>query len=232
MDSLLQPQSSRSFEQAHDLRHQPENLVIPSRIDCQPNKDSVRTKARIPWLDSEIVKLASLARERINWKTIAKAINLQYHQGKRIRHPRDCKKQWISHKQKTQSSFWTPQEDRILLDKVKLHGRKWKKIAEFFYEKSTKQIKCRLQFLNKKKNNIIDLENDNNEKKNILDFGDLYTNSYMSMFFNPLQSFRVQSLSDVNDFGFNMAKSFCDPDVRQANLVLDDFCIKEFSNDV
>lgn len=64
------------------------------------------------------------------------------------RTPRQCRERYKGHLAPEILNLpWTPQEDRLLIEKYTIMGRKWSKIAKFFVGRSDSNIKNRWQML-------------------------------------------------------------------------------------
>jgi hypothetical protein len=72
----------------------------------------------------------------------------QIAQGMHHRNARQCKERWTNYLSPSVSnSPWTPQEDRLLEDKIREIGQKWVKIAAFFPRRTDINIKNRYHVL-------------------------------------------------------------------------------------
>ncbi|EAX82776.1 Myb-like DNA-binding domain containing protein [Trichomonas vaginalis G3] len=83
------------------------------------------------------------------------------------RTPRQCRERYKGHLSPEILNLpWTPQEDRLLIEKYTVLGRKWSKIAKFFVGRSDSNIKNRWQILlqsNKQVQEICEQQNSAND---------------------------------------------------------------------
>ncbi|OHT13814.1 hypothetical protein TRFO_15931 [Tritrichomonas foetus] len=78
-----------------------------------------------------------------NWSTIASKM--------RKRSTRKCRDRWINYLSPLAvNGTWSPEEDRLLYEKVEMYGRKWKFLTQFFYGRTDINIKNHFNFLQKK----------------------------------------------------------------------------------
>jgi myb proto-oncogene protein len=97
-----------------------------------------KTKKRVSWTEQEDSVLISLvqSRKRKNWKKISRIIgNKSEYQ---------CSLRYRSINPSLRKGAWEPAEDKKILDAIKVHGKKWNKIAAAaFTDRNAKQIRDR-----------------------------------------------------------------------------------------
>lgn len=68
------------------------------------------------------------------------------------RDTRQCRERWFNYlSPKVINGTWSPEEDKVLAEKVSQFGRKWKAIEAFFPGRTDINIKNRWNFLQKKR---------------------------------------------------------------------------------
>ena len=223
MDYLPQPHCEVMNEKTRDLSLNQIISGVEKGSILGNKKCSIPASKNFPWLDEELSQINTLAKQKKPWRSISKIINLLFHKGRRVRHGRECKKKWIFDLQNKAESSWRTEEDQILQEKKKLFGKKWGKISQFLYCRTGRQVKARAEYL------VSKIFKEVQEKDN-LNFNSEESGNFMYNCFDPNMSFKVESLSELENYGNILANSLCNPDVTLANFLLDDFCIND--NDV
>ena len=90
--------------------------------------------------EDELLKSVILRFGTSNWVTIASLIP-----GRNVK---QCKERWENHLAKTiEERAWECEEDNLLIEKYKIYGKHWSKIMPFLRERTSQQIKRRVEFL-------------------------------------------------------------------------------------
>jgi hypothetical protein len=94
-----------------------------------------KARKRVTWTSEQEQKLISLVKSETSWSKISNefADKTQY----------DCKLRYRSINPNLKKGAWDEVEDKNLLEAVKVHGKKWQKIAQEFTGRNAKQIRDR-----------------------------------------------------------------------------------------
>ena len=124
------PQSiSKDFNQKH--------AIISSK---QP---PVKTKFT-PYEDMMLTNIVMTAGCK-NWFEVADHM--------KTRNARQCRDRWNNYLNPyLRNDPWTEDEDKLLLEKYKIYGTKWRKISIYFHNRSDNSIRNRFQILERKMN--------------------------------------------------------------------------------
>lgn len=109
-------------------------------------KNKNKLKKRFAFTCDEDDKLRGLVNKfgENNWTVIAGKM--------KKRSPRQCKDRWVNYLSPVVvNGTWTPDEERLLYEKVEMYGRKWKYLTNFFFGRTDINIKNHYNFLQKKK---------------------------------------------------------------------------------
>lgn len=120
-------------------------MESPSTSDKRRAKSS--PKMKFTKEEDESLKQVIEMLKTDDWKEVAK-----YMPG---RNSRQCRERWNNYvNPKLEPRKWTPEEDKMLLQKVDEYGNKWHSIATFFDGRATNNIKNRYMTLQRKANKI------------------------------------------------------------------------------
>lgn len=109
------------------------------------SKNQVKQKKRFAFTCDEDDRLRSLVNKygEDNWAIIASKM--------KKRSTRQCRDRWVNYLSPLAvNGTWTPEEDRLLNEKVETYGRKWKFLTNFFFGRTDINIKNHYNFLQKK----------------------------------------------------------------------------------
>ena len=71
----------------------------------------------------------------------------------KTRNARQCRDRWNNYLNPyLRSDPWTEEEDKLLIEKYKIYGTKWRKISAFFRNRSDNSLRNRYQILERKMN--------------------------------------------------------------------------------
>lgn len=85
--------------------------------------------------DAHLINLVEQYGEN-DWETISREL--------KTRNARQCKERWMNYLSPNLSHApWTVEEDKLLFNKVKKYGKKWKIVGKFFINRSRNCIKNR-----------------------------------------------------------------------------------------
>lgn len=115
---------------------------------------------KIEWTDEEDKILFSMAEldKRKSWKTISKMLNNKT--------PSQCFYRFHSKNSMVFKKNWTKEEDKIITEFIKIHGKKWDEVAKMLKYRTPKQIKER--YLNKLDDNLVRSKFSNEEDDKII----------------------------------------------------------------
>jgi hypothetical protein len=109
----------------------------PHPAMANPNENVPRHR-REKFLPEEDAKLRELVQAHGSnaWDEVAKAMP--------GRNPRQCRERWKHYlSSEKNNSQWTPDEDRLLFEKMEEHGPKWTTLLQFFPGRTDMQLKSR-----------------------------------------------------------------------------------------
>lgn len=103
-----------------------------------------------PWTceEEEMIHDLALLNGHAKWSPIAKSLNRIFHQGIKVRSPRQVREHWLNYLDPSLSKQeWTSEEDRLLHYYHAVYGKSWASIAKVFPSRNENQIKNRLKTL-------------------------------------------------------------------------------------
>ena len=119
----------------------PNTYVIPVVCQRKPiTNDRPTTKAKFtPQEDMMLVRIMLYGGIK-NWNEVANIMQ--------TRNARQCRDRWNNYLNPyLRNDEWTESEDRLLLEKYKIFGTQWRKIALFFRNRSDNSLRNRCQLL-------------------------------------------------------------------------------------
>jgi hypothetical protein len=74
------------------------------------------------------------------------------------RSARQCKERWVNYLSPTlNTGEWTPEEDRLLLEKQRAYGTKWAQIAKFFPNRTDGMVKNRFNRIQRRQARVYEV---------------------------------------------------------------------------
>jgi len=129
----------------------------------QSNELNIKKRQfKVNWTQEEENILFSMASpdKKNSWKSISILLSNKT--------PSQCFYRFHSSKAPVNKKKWNVEEDKIIKDFVKIHGKKWEEIAKLLNLRSSKQIKQR--YINKLDENLIRSKFNEEEDQKIISF--------------------------------------------------------------
>ena len=126
----------------------------------QQNQQTKPTRARNKFTKSEDIVLLNLVNElgTRDWDVIASRMP--------NRNPRQCRERYLNYLSPNLSHDpWTPEEDRLLEQKLKEFGAKWVSISKFFKNRTDTMLKNRWLVLSRRLNSTIEKKKQNHQQQ-------------------------------------------------------------------
>ena len=109
-------------------------LETPDLMGMQIAQNKTKSVRKQKFSPDEDEKLKVLVRQYgVDWKIISAVM--------KNRSPRQCRDRWKNYlSPDVNNNPWTPQEDALLIEKIKEFGRQWATIAKFFPQRTEKIV--------------------------------------------------------------------------------------------